>query len=120
MPSNPNRQNKAPTDLSEQGVLNKSFDNEFNVLAVENLVFNPATNTLDRFSGDSISYATRIDDTTTPNTTYLGKAPIGSVTSSAVWQIAKLDTSSGLIKTWADASSSFNQVWNNRAGLTYA
>jgi len=63
--------------------------------------------------------AVRIDDTTTANTTYIGKAPIGSATSSAVWQIAKLDTSSGLIKTWAAGSSSFNQVWNDRASLTF-
>lgn len=118
--ANPNRQNKAPTDLSEQGVLNKSFDNEFNVLAVENLVYNPATNTLDRFSGDSISYATRIDDTSTVTTTYIGKAPIGSATSSAVWQISKLNTSSGLIKTWADGSSAFTKIWDNRVSITYS
>lgn len=68
----------------------------------------------------SPALATRIDDTTTLNITYIGKAVIGSATSAAVWQIAKLDTSSGLIKTWADASSSFSQIWDNRVGLSYA
>ena len=63
--------------------------------------------------------AVRLDDTTTANTTYLGKAVIGSVTSAAVWQIAKLDTSSGLIKTWASGSASFDQEWDERASLTY-
>jgi len=63
--------------------------------------------------------ATRIDDTTTANVTYIGKAPIGSATSSDVWQVAKLDTSSGLIKTWAD-SAGFTQVWDNRTSLTYS
>jgi hypothetical protein len=67
----------------------------------------------------SPALAVRIDDTTTANTTYIGKATIGSATSSAVWQIAKLNTSSGLIKTWADGSSSFDQIWDNRTSLTY-
>ena len=61
--------------------------------------------------------ATRIDDSSDP-TIYIGKAPVTSATSSAVWQIAKLDTSSGLIKTWA-GSAGFTQIWDNRAGLTY-
>ena len=33
---------------SEQGVLNRSFDETYQVLAVEQLEFNPTTNTLDR------------------------------------------------------------------------
>lgn len=65
------------------------------------------------------TYAVRIDDTTTANVTYIGKADIGSATSSAVWQIAKLDSSSGLIKTWADSNDSFDNIWDNRAGLTF-
>lgn len=64
--------------------------------------------------------AVRIDDTTTANTTYIGKALIGSTTAAEVWQIAKLDTSSGLIKTWADGDASFNNAWDNRASLTYS
>lgn len=62
-------------------------------------------------------YATRIDDTT-PNTIYIGKASVGASSSDSVWQIAKLDTSSGLIKTWA-GSAGFTQVWDNRTLLTY-
>lgn len=64
--------------------------------------------------------ATRIDDTTTADTTYIGKAPIGSATNAAVWQITKLATSSGLIKTWADGDASFDNVWDNRASLSYS
>lgn len=67
---------------------------------------------------DEIDYATRLDDTADP-ILYIGKAPVGSSTSSAVWQIAKLDTSSGLIKTWA-GSAGFSQVWDDRISLTYS
>jgi hypothetical protein len=62
---------------------------------------------------------TRLDDTTTTDTTYIGKASIGSNTSEEAWQIAKLDTSSGLVKTWADGDALFNNIWDDRASLTY-
>lgn len=64
--------------------------------------------------------AVRIDDSTTADTTYIGKADIGSDTDDAVWQIAKLATSSGLIKTWADGDASFNNVWDSRSSLNYS
>lgn len=67
-----------------------------------------------------VPLATRLDDATTANVTYIGKAAIGSDTSTATWQIAKLDTSSGLVKTWADGDASYDNVWDNRATLTYA
>lgn len=66
---------------------------------------------------DDIDYATRIDDSADP-ILYIGKAAVGSDEADPVWQIAKLDTSSGLIKTWAD-SAGFTQVWDNRGSLTY-
>lgn len=67
----------------------------------------------------SPSLAVRIDATTTANTTYIGKATIGTTTSSAAWQVAKLDTTSGLVKTWADGNASFDNIWDNRTSLTY-
>jgi len=67
----------------------------------------------------SPSYATRIDDST-PNTIYIGKALPDSLPSAEVWQIAKLDTSSGLIKTWAGGTSNFDKEWDERDNLTYS
>lgn len=65
----------------------------------------------------------KIDDTTTANVVYIGKAELTGAaiaTSGAVWQIKKLDTSSlALDKKWADGDSSYNNVWDNRASLTY-
>ncbi len=69
---------------------------------------------------NSPDLATRIDDVTTVDVTYIGKALIGSNTSSAAWQIAKLNTSSGLIKTWADANASYDNIWDNRSSLIYS
>lgn len=66
---------------------------------------------------------TKIDDTTTANVVYIGKAELTGAaisTSSAVWQIKRLDTSSiALDKKWADGDANYNNVWDDRASLTY-
>jgi len=64
------------------------------------------------------AYATRIDESTAV-VTYVGKAATGSATSSSVWQLQKLDSTSGLAITWADGDALFNNAWDNRASLTY-
>lgn len=66
------------------------------------------------------NYATKIDTTSTTNVIYIGKAAIGSSGASAVWQIKKLNTATlALDKTWADSNDSFDNIWDNRTGLTY-
>jgi len=50
--------------------------------------------------------------------TYVGVATRGTATSAAAWKIFKLDTTSGLSKKWA--SGAYDQVWDNRASLTYS
>lgn len=69
--------------------------------------------------GEESDYAVRIDDVTTAGSVYIGKALVGTTNSEGTWQIAKLDTSSGLVKTWADGDASFNNVWDDRATLNY-
>jgi hypothetical protein len=63
--------------------------------------------------------ALQVDDFTTANVTYVGAAPVGSATSAAAWQIKKIDQTTGVVVTWA-GSAAYNQVWDNRASLTYA
>lgn len=48
---------------------------------------------------------------------YLGEGLFGALTSEAKWKIKKIDLSSGVAIT--AASESFDQIWDNRAGLTY-
>lgn len=69
--------------------------------------------------GGSPTYATRLDEASS-TVTYVGKADTGSSNASAVWQIQKVDTSSGLSITWADGDALFDNVWNNRASLSYS
>jgi hypothetical protein len=65
---------------------------------------------------DPSNYAVRLAED--GNILYVGEAPIGSATSSSVWRVKKVDTSSGVIITWAGGGA-FNQIWNNYATLTY-
>lgn len=64
--------------------------------------------------------AERIDDTTTANVIYIGYAAMGSATSAAIWQVQKVATSSGVITTWADGNSAYDNIWDNRASLSYS
>ena len=50
---------------------------------------------------------------------YIGEASIGTATSAASWRIKKVDSASGTIITWA-GTGIFNQIWDNRASLSYS
>jgi len=111
----PDRENRPYTGQSEQGVLNESRDELFKVLAMLPVEWDGGTKI---FRAQSSNVAVRFDPTNDP-ILYLGKAPIGTTTSDAKWQISKLDTSSGFVKTWADGDADFDNVWDNRTSLTY-
>jgi len=64
--------------------------------------------------------ALQVDPITTAGVIYLGTAPIGSVTSAAAWQIQAINVAGGTVGiTWANGSNAFNQIYDNRASLTY-
>jgi hypothetical protein len=55
------------------------------------------------------------------NTTYIGYAGFGAVTSDAAWQIKKI-VKNGTVTTitWADGDDRYDNIWNNRTALTYS
>jgi hypothetical protein len=59
-------------------------------------------------------------DEASATVTYVGEALPGTATSASAWRIKKLDTTSGTSIRWADGDTLFNNVWDNRAGLTYS
>ena len=66
------------------------------------------------------SYATQLDEASS-TITYVGKAAVGSATASAVWQIQRITaTGPDLAIDWADGDASFNNIWDNRASLSYS
>jgi len=67
------------------------------------------------------SFAVRmLPDAGNPALIYVGKAPVGSVESAAVWQIKRMNTTTMLEIEWPASSSEFNQVWDDRESLSYA
>mgnify|MGYP001582358138 CR=1 FL=1 len=50
---------------------------------------------------------------------YVGEASIGTATSAASWRIKKVDSTTGTVIQWA-GTGIFNQIWDNRASLSYS
>lgn len=76
---------------------------------------------VDAFSGviTEGNYTTKID-AADANTTYVGKAQIGSATSSAVWQIKKVSISGNITTiAWANGTDAFTNIFDNRASYSY-
>lgn len=67
----------------------------------------------------SAAYSTRIDEASS-TVTYLGNSLCGTATSAAAWQIKKIDSTSGVAITFADGDPQFNNIWDDRASLTYS
>lgn len=63
--------------------------------------------------------ALRLDEASS-TVTYVGTAAAGTPTASASWAIFKMDTTSGIVITWADGDSLSNNIWDNRAVLAYS
>jgi hypothetical protein len=61
-----------------------------------------------------------IIDASVTDIVYIGKSKQGGDTSLAVWQIKKLLTSGGITNIfYADSNDSYDNIWDNRASLTY-
>lgn len=107
---------------SEQILLKKSRDDKYEVLAV--MLLGEDGTTARRLKVDSSGslvsgqYALRIVEDGT--NTYIGQADVGSATSSAVWRVKKIDSSTGTVVTWADGNSNFDNVWDNYLTLNYS
>lgn len=67
-----------------------------------------------------VEEVTYIDEASS-SITYIGKAGIGVSTSSASWQIKKILTSGSVTSiTYAGGTDNYDQVWNDRSGLSYS
>jgi hypothetical protein len=67
-----------------------------------------------------ITYTTRVDEAST-TITYIGKAVVGTSEASAFWQIQRVSVSGSVSTfTYADGNENFDNIWNNRASLSYS
>ncbi len=63
------------------------------------------------------AYSSRYDEGATY--TYIGLADAGSAEGSAVWQVKRM-TNTSLTIVFADGNTNFDNVWANRASLSYS
>jgi hypothetical protein len=98
------------------------------ILAHESLgaaVGGPVTGTLvgnKRYldTAGSPAFATRIDEASA-TVTYVAKAEPGTLNDEAGWQIQRITVSGNVTSIeWADGNAGFDNVWNDRASLTYS
>lgn len=69
---------------------------------------------------ETTSLATAIDEVN-KNLSYFGFAVIGSSAGDAVWKIQRLQTTGNVtLLQFADGNDSFDNIWNNRASLSYS
>ena len=61
----------------------------------------------------------REDNTTSAGYTYTGFATPGSVTSAAVWLVIRTTDADGTL-LFADGNKIFDNIWDNRASLSYS
>lgn len=67
---------------------------------------------------DLINYAIKI--TTSGSYTYVACANPGTAQSSASWRVMRMDNSSGLVITWCDGDSEFDNVATDLTALDYS
>ena len=65
------------------------------------------------------TYSIRVDEVST-DLTYVGEAQIGTDDNSPSWKIKRLLTTGTVLAiTWADGNQQFDNIWANRAALSY-
>lgn len=99
------------TKNTEQHVLNAGYDEEFGLVAVTTVGYDGQNMVRQRADDVTVRY---------DPAGYVGRAPAGSVESDPVWQIQRLDTSSGVVLTFADGNSNYDNIWDDRASLAYS
>ncbi len=70
--------------------------------------------------GSSVDYTIRVDEITV-DLIYVGRALPGSLEADPVWQIYRCDFSgTEVVKLYADGTSDFSKVWDDRLLYTYS
>jgi hypothetical protein len=90
------------------------------ILKAEREIFNQVF-AIDKLRVSSFTgeMALRIDEADA-NTIYIGKAKVGSSSSSPLWQIQKIVVSGTVTNfLWADGDMNFDNIWDDRTTISY-
>lgn len=116
-----NRQGKSNINNSVQELNNDSFDRDFNVNAVEMLVFDPVAQSLRRVTSDAMNhYGTNDVDKNDNGVVYEGLED-----SDGGWQVVSISQDGGVTSNrYANIRNNaiytnYTDAWTNRTTLTY-
>ncbi len=104
-------------DVAKSGLVDGDRHVQVDVLSSALPTLASTETTLQTISFGGFKFALRL--ATVGSVDYVGEAAIGTATSAPLWRIKKVDTTSGIIIQWA-GTGVFDQVWDNRASLTYS
>ncbi len=104
-------------DIAKSGLVDADRHVQVDVLSSALPTAASTESTLQTISLGGFKFVVRM--ATVGSIDYLGEAVIGTATSAPSWRIKKIDNSSGIVITWADTGA-FDQIWDNRASLTYS
>jgi hypothetical protein len=81
----------------------------------------PLNSWIPTISEEDAVYSKRVDFIS-DNLLYRAEAAVGSLTNSPVWRIRRISfgNDGDVTETWANASSAFVHVWDNRLSYTYS
>jgi hypothetical protein len=74
---------------------------------------------------DDLNLSTRFDETASGVVLYLGEADPGTTEAASLWRIQQITflnqpSEDDLQILWADGDNGFNNVWDDRLGLSYS
>ncbi len=98
---------------SDGALVNLGTNNDVTVTSGTITIGNPGD------IGTPSTYTTRIDEADA-TTTYIGTADPGTAESAASWQVKKIVSTNPTSIKFADGTSAFDNVWDDRASLTYS
>lgn len=101
-------------DQSVQEIVNQGFDVTYGVPASLGLG-EDGSGSLQRAVAQSLA----MKITVSGDITYIAQAAPGTAESEAKWQVKKIDASAGVVFTWADGNSNFDNVATDLTALTY-
>ena len=104
-------------DVAKSGLVDGDRHVQVDVLSSSLPTTASTETTLQTISFGGFKFTLRLD--TVGDIDYVGEAAIGTATSAASWRIKRVDSTTGVIIQWA-GTGVFDQVWNNRASLSYS
>lgn len=104
-------------DVAKSGLVDADRHVQVDVLSSALPTTASTETTLQTISFGGFKFALRL--VTVGSVDYVGEASIGTTTSAASWRVKKVDSTSGIIITWA-GTGVFDQIWDNYASLSYS